>query len=442
MPVLAALLLLLFTAVANAAEGPYLELDTKGHMALIRSIVFTPDGSELISASDDKTIRVWDVGTGRIVRTIRGEIGDGDPGKIYALALSRDGRLLAAGGRTGTAGQGQPIRLYDLNEGTLIGLLQGHDDAVLSLDFSPDGERLVSGSTDDTAIIWDVASRKALHRLVGHKGDVNAARFTADASGVVTASDDNTLKLWDARDGALVSTLTGHQDKVIALAVSLRDGQVASGALDGTIKFWDLINGRVLKEINQGTEVMSLAFSPDGRRLLSGVGRAPYVTHVWDAATGSEVASYGGHDNIVLATALAGNGLAATAGGNDNEIHLWDAESGKLTRALVGVGRAIWSVGFSPDGRSIAWGVERPGSGELGSLAFSLKTAGKRQPPRRAQGTSCRCRWIRQSGDRGGRLQPANAGERRVRLSRPARRGEGRQDPRHRQARRECRLRP
>jgi len=359
MPVLAALLLLLFTAVANAAEGPYLELDTKGHMALIRSIVFTPDGSELISASDDKTIRVWDVATGRIVRTIRGEIGDGDPGKIYALALSRDGRLLAAGGRTGTAGHGQPIRLYDLNEGTLTGLLEGHDDAVLSLDFSPDGERLVSGSTDDTAIIWDVASRKALHRLVGHKGDVNAARFTADASGVVTASDDNTLKLWDARDGALVSTLTGHQDKVIALAVSLRDGQVASGALDGTIKFWDLINGRVLKEINQGTEVMSLAFSPDGRRLLSGVGRAPYLTHVWDAATGSEVASYGGHDNIVLATALAGSNLAATSGGNDNEIHLWDAESGKLTRALVGVGRAIWSVGFSPDGRAIAWGVER-----------------------------------------------------------------------------------
>ena len=377
MPVLAALLLLLFTAVANAAEGPYLELDTKGHMALIRSIVFTPDGSELISASDDKTIRVWDAGTGRIVRTIRGEFGDGDPGKIYALALSRDGRLLAAGGRTGTAGQGQLIRLYDLNEGTLIGLLQGHDDAVLSLDFSPDGERIVSGSTDDTAIIWDVASRKALHRLVGHKGDVNAARFTADASGVVTASDDNTLKLWDARDGALVSTLTGHQDKVIALAVSLRDGQIASGALDGTIRFWDLINGRVLKEINQGTEVMSLAFSPDGRRLLSGVGRAPYLAHVWDAASGSEVASYGGHDNIVLATALAGNGLAATAGGNDNEIHLWDAESGKLTRALVGVGRAIWSVGFSPDGRSIAWGVERPGSGELGSLAFSLKLPAK-----------------------------------------------------------------
>jgi WD40 repeat protein len=104
---------------------------------------------------------------------------------------------------------------------------------------------------------------------------------------------------------------------VLALAVSLRDSRVASGALDGTIKFWDLVNGRV---------------PCLGRR---------------------------DHDNIVLATALAGSNLAATSGGNDNEIHLWDAESGKLTRALVGVGRAIWSVGFSPDGRAIAWGVER-----------------------------------------------------------------------------------
>lgn len=75
---------LVFTAAASAGKGPYLELDTKGHMDLIRSIVFTSHGSQLISASDDKTIRVWDVATGRIVRTIRGEIGDGDPGKIYA----------------------------------------------------------------------------------------------------------------------------------------------------------------------------------------------------------------------------------------------------------------------------------------------------------------------------------------------------------------------
>lgn len=154
--------LVALAAPVRAAEGPYLELDTKGHMALIRSLVFTRDGSELVSASDDKTIRVWETDTGRLKRTIRGEIDEGDPGKIYAVALLRDGRLLAA---AGTLGKGNPIRLYDFRSGELVGLLKGHDDAVLSLDFSPDGSELVSGGVDDTAIIWDVSRRPRSHGL-------------------------------------------------------------------------------------------------------------------------------------------------------------------------------------------------------------------------------------------------------------------------------------
>jgi WD40 repeat protein len=370
---LATLSLLPAALPAAAAEGPYLELDTKGHMALIRSLVFTRDGSELISASDDKTIRVWEADTGRLVRSIRGEIGEGDPGKVYAVALSRDGRLLAA---AGALGEGNPIRLYDFSSGTLIGLLKGHDDAVLSLDFSPDGEQLVSGGVDDTAVIWDVKGRTQVARLKGHTGDVNAARFTHDGSAVVTASDDDTIKLWRASDGALLDTLTGHTDKVVALAVSLRDGALASGALDDTIKIWDLRERRMVKEIAQGTEVMSLAFSPDGTLLVSGVGRAPFDCHVWDVASGTEIATYGGHDNIVLATAIAPDGVtAATAGGDNNEIHLWNLRDGKQLQALAGVGRPVWSVGFSADGRSIAWGIEKSeGSlAEPGQLGFTLK---------------------------------------------------------------------
>jgi len=375
MALVAAFLLLPSAALrAGAAEGPYLELDTAGHMALIRSLVFTRDGRELVSASDDKTIRVWDVETGRLVRTMRGEIGDGDPGKVYAVALSRDGRLLAA---AGALGDGVPIRLYDFRSGSLIGLLKGHKEPVLSLDFSPDGERLVSGGVDDTAIIWDLRSKAPMATLAGHQGDVNAARFTHDGSAIVTASDDDTLKLWRASDGALLDTLPGHTDKVVALAVSLRDGAVASGALDGTIKLWDLRGRRVVKEIAQGTEVMSLAFSPDGTLLLSGVGRAPFQSHVYDVASGNEVAAYGGHDNIVLATAIAPDGaLAATAGGDNNEIHLWNLRDAKRVHALAGVGRPVWSVGFSADGRFIGWGIAKPEGGgvaQAGPLEFILK---------------------------------------------------------------------
>jgi WD40 repeat protein len=302
------------------------------------------------------------------VRTIRGEIGEGDPGKVYAVALSRDGRLLAA---AGALGEGNPIRLYDFGSGTLIGLLKGHDDAVLSLDFSPDGEQLVSGGVDDTAIIWDVKRRAQVARLKGHTGDVNAARFTHDGSAVVTASDDDTIKLWRASDGALLDTLQGHTDKVVALAVSLRDGALASGALDGTIKIWDLRERRMVKEIAQGTEVMSLAFSPDGTLLLSGIGRAAYDCHVWDVASGKEVATYSGHDNIVLATAIAPDGVtAATAGGDNNEIHLWNLRDGKQDHGLPASGA------LSGRSASLPTDAQSPGASK------------SRKAPRRSSGLS------------------------------------------------------
>jgi WD40 repeat protein len=137
----------------QAEEPPLLQLDTGGHMARIKDIAFTPDGKQLVSAADDKTIRVWDAATGKTLRTIRGEIAPGDTGKIYAMALSPDGKWLAAGGST----RGDEIRLYDFASGELKTLLKGHKDVIHTLAFSPDGKKLISGSGDNTAILWDVS---------------------------------------------------------------------------------------------------------------------------------------------------------------------------------------------------------------------------------------------------------------------------------------------
>ena len=374
---------------ANAAtDAPLPMLDTGGHMAIIERVVFTPDGKQLVSASNDKTVRVWNLATGKTVRTIRGEAGEGAAGKIYAMALSPDGKWLAVGGWThrDCGNRCGEIRLYDFSSGKLTGLFKGHNNPVNDLAFSPDSQRLVSGSFDNSAIIWDVATLQALHRLQGHRDHINAVRFTPDGASVVSASVDRDLRLWRVADGVLLQTMTGHSDQIVSLAVAL-DGRIASGDSSGEIRLWDGQTGAFLKTVVwQPTAIGSLSFSPDGKMLLSGVGTTRLPTdprqisrmlaaykkgtlldcRVYDTVSGRELLTLGGNNNIVLATAISPDGSwAATGGGADAAIHLWNLRTGAALQdsngyplILRGSGRVIWGAGFSTDGRQIAWGTK------------------------------------------------------------------------------------
>ncbi len=366
-------------AVAQTSTPPILQIDPGGHKALIRDVAFTPDGRYLVSAGNDKLIRVWDIETGQTVRTLRGQIGAGPEGKIYGMALSPDGRWLAAGGMMATytgdnAEEVGTIRLYNFASGQLVALLNGHTNVVNALAFSPDSRFLVSGqggSSNQIAILWQLDSKasaldgkytaKALapkHTLSGHTDRIYAVAFTPDSQRVVTGSDDHTLRLWQVSDGKRLATLTGHTDDVSAVAISPQDGTIASGSKDYTIRLWNGQTGRFLKTLtNQGTIVGSLSFSPDGRYLVSGVGSAPTHCHVWSIPDGQEIVTYRGHDNIVLATAVSADGQwVATGGGANHEIHLWSLRDGHLKQRFRGVGASTWAVGFSADGRELAWG--------------------------------------------------------------------------------------
>ncbi|MDM8553452.1 WD40 repeat domain-containing protein [Desulfococcaceae bacterium HSG7] len=377
------------------SQEPILQLDTGGHKAKINDVVFTPDGRYLISAGNDKLIRVWDTKTGKTVRTLRGQIGAGGEGKIYAMALSPDGQWLAAGGRLHRNRiEGSAIRLFHFPSGELRGLLKGHTNVVFALAFSSDSRMLVSGSFDKTAIIWDVAKQRRQHTLKGHTHHIYAVAFTpVNQPGrklkpallrVVTGSFDHTLKLWRVADGKLIKTMTGHTDKVHAVAVSPADGVIASGSYDHTIRLWNGKTGAYIKTLaDQGTRVGSLSFSPDGRRLVSGIARGPNnYCHVWSVPDGKESVTYKGHDNIVIATAVSPDGRqAATGGGNNQEVHLWSLKSGKLHQRMAGKGANVWAVGFSDDGRQLVWGNTWAQHNPLnyGSMEYQLRLPDKKR---------------------------------------------------------------
>jgi WD40 repeat protein len=347
---------------ASAARGddkPILMLDTGGHQAKMRSITFTPDGKYLVSAGNDKVVRVWDWRAGKTIRTIRGQVGPGNEGMIFAMALSPDGRWLAVGGfmAPGHGVRDQDvgdIRLYDFATGELKAVLKGHRDVTHALAFSPDSKRLISGAGDNTAIIWDMAAHQPLHRLQGHTDDIYDVGFTPDGARAVTASYDKTLRLWNVADGSLVKDMPGHGDRVKTLAMSPKDGSIASGDdSGGEIRLWDGKTGAFLRTLaRQGGSVGSLRFSPDGRLLLSTCGYSGCgdKQRVFEVASGHELTVYSKHNNIVVASAFSPDGRLVTTGGGDNkEIHIWDPRTGETKAVLKGTGSTSWAAGFSAD---------------------------------------------------------------------------------------------
>nr|VFK41786.1 MAG: WD40 repeat [Candidatus Kentron sp. TC] len=353
------------------APIPRLVIDSGGHKARIQDVLFTPDGRRLISVSNDKTVRIWAVATGELLETLRGRMGKGLEGKLYAGALAPEDtkgrRWLAVGGflahgfgidddKVGN------IRLIDLDSprDAPLRILKGHDDVIMGLAFSPDGKRLLSGSGDCTVRLWDLESGETIQVLRGHTDAIYAVAFSPNANGegrIVTGSLDHTLRLWDGA-GNPIRVLEGHGAEVFSAAFTPDGNHLLSGSWDKTIRLWDGRTGAFVKRLaEQDSVVVSLSISPDGKKVLTGSGSDPIANHVFAIPSGERLLGFEEHENLVAATAISPDGkLAATGGGNDNEIQLWDLATGRVARKLVGKGNVIWSVGFARDGEAVAWG--------------------------------------------------------------------------------------
>jgi WD40 repeat protein len=201
----------------------------------------------------------------------------GHSDRISSVAFSPSNKVLASGGFDGTG------KLWDVSTGRELRTLKGHASYIFSMAFSPDGRSLASGGTDETIKVWDAISGEELWALPGHEV-VHSLAFSP------SGSSDKTIKLWDVETRQELRTLTGHSNYVFSVAFSPNGETIASGSWDKTVKLWDVNNGQILRTmVGHSDYVWSVALSPDGQTLAAGGGRSETIesTKVRTAAASS-----------------------------------------------------------------------------------------------------------------------------------------------------------
>jgi len=336
----------------DAATGAEL-MTLRGHSDKVWSVAFSPGGKRIVSGSRDKMVKVWDATNGDELMTIRGH-----QRMIGPVSFSPDGRRIVSGSMDWTIKEpwNQTIKVWDAATGAEVMTLRGrHTDIILSIAFSPDGERIVSGSFDETVKVWDAATGAEIMTLRGHKLAVADVAFSTDGRQIVSGSNDGTIKVWDVSTGTELMTLLGHENEVRSVAFSPDGMHIISGSRDKTIKMWDatIRAGAVTLSGHRGG-FFSIAFSPDGKRLVSGSN--DNMIKVWDSATGAELMTLRGHDNWVGDASFSPDGKRIISGSRDKTVKVWDSATGAESMTLRGHDNWVRAASFSPDGRRIVSG--------------------------------------------------------------------------------------
>ncbi|GAB1540530.1 hypothetical protein NUACC21_31990 [Scytonema sp. NUACC21] len=296
-----------------------------GHSSMVHTVAISPDGQAIASGSHDNTVKLWQMSTGKLVRTL-GRWFSGHCNIVNAVAFSPDGRFLVSGSSDET------IKLWDISTGKEVRTFSGHASWVNSVAFSPSplnpsykqgfGRMLASGGADGTIRLWLASTPLEVRVFRGHTDSVWSIAFSPDGQLLVSGSADCSIKLWQVSTGREIFTFTRHSFFVNAVAFS-PDGQlIASGCADSTIKLWHINTSKEITTfIGHSNSVWSVTFSPNGQLLASA--SWDNTIKIWQVSTGTEIATLSGHTSYVRSVAFSPDGRTIVSGSDDDTIKLW-----------------------------------------------------------------------------------------------------------------------